>query len=138
MSAPVNVAMISEVLTALLEQLELEIEVFDEADKTIYTVAPVDAAAPDGFLPVFLRVADAVWREATGKSFGIDIRRSPTGTLGYTVEGIASGPASVVMLCMMEAMDQAADIDRLLINDLQKEWALLTARRTTRQTEPVA
>lgn len=138
MSAPVNVAMISQVLTALLEQSDWEIEVFDEADETTYTVAPADAAAPDGFLPVFLRAADAVWREATGKSFGIDIRRSPTGTLGYTVEAIAVGPASVVMLCMLEAIEQAADFDRLLINNLRQEWALLTARRTAGQLEPVA
>ena len=129
MTDAVSVSMVSRILVALLQQYDWLIEVTDRSDDATYAIAPEDAAAADGFLPVFLRAADGVWRQTTGKSFGIDIRHSATATLGYEVKGIASGPASVVMLCMMEAMETVAEPERLLINDLRQAWQVEVARR---------
>ena len=46
----------------------------DPATGELALVSPQLAAAPHGFLPLFLAVGDTVWREATGRRLGIELR----------------------------------------------------------------
>ena len=79
---------------------------------------PELAGDPAALLPVLLVAADAVWREATGKGFSLDIRRDASALLGYRACGIGAGTFATVMLSTMEAIEQARQPDQLLVNDL--------------------
>lgn len=106
-------------LAALLEQTGPALVLRDPSGRTA-PVRPETAGAADGLLPVFLVAADAVWREATGNGFGLDVRPDPEALLGHRVHGARAAPFSAVMLCVLEAMDRAAGPDGLLVNDLAR------------------
>ncbi len=84
------------------------------------SVRPETAAAPDGLLPVFAVAADAVWREATGNGFGLDLRPDPASLLGYRIAGARAASSSAMLLCILEAMHRAAGPAGLLVNDLAR------------------
>jgi len=81
-------------------------------------VRPETAGAADGLLPVFAVAADAVWREATGNGFGLDLQPDPASLLGYRLDGARAASVSAMLLCMLEVMDRAAGLSGLLVNDL--------------------
>ena len=56
----------------------------------------------------FVVAGEAVWREATGKGFSLDIVRDPHALLGYRLRGIGAGHFATVMLATMEATAQVA------------------------------
>ncbi len=84
----------------------------------ITPVRPETAGAPDGLLPVFAVAADAVWREATGNGFGLDVRPDPEALLGFRIHGAGAGSASAILLCILEAMHRATGPSGLVLNDL--------------------
>jgi hypothetical protein len=112
MSARVDLGLVSGTLQRLLEQ----------SGRRTLSYAPDSAAAPSGLLPAFLSAGDAVWREATGKSFGVEIAADPNTVLGFTVRGIHAGTFATVMLAVMEAIEQVARPNLLLVNDLARLW----------------
>jgi hypothetical protein len=124
MSDEIDLAVVSRTLQRLLEQRGSPILYDCRATQRTITYAPDSAAAPTGLLPAFLSAGDAVWREATGKSFGVEIAPDPNTVLGYTVRSIHGGTFATVMLAMMEAIDQAARPNSLLVNDLSQVWRL--------------
>lgn len=69
---------------------------------------------------MFLVTADAVWREATGNGFVLDVRPDPEALLGHRVHGARAAPISAVMLHVLEAIDRTAGPDGLLVNDLAR------------------
>ena len=83
-------------------------------------VRPETAGAPDGLLPVFAVAADAVWREATGNGFGLDLQPDPAALLGYRLDGARTASSSAMLLCVLEAMHRAAGPSGLLVNDLAR------------------
>ena len=83
-------------------------------------VRPETAGAPDGLLPVFAVAADAVWREATGNGFGLDLQPDPASLLGYRIDGARAASSSAILLCILEAMHRAAGPAGLLVNDLAR------------------
>jgi hypothetical protein len=90
---------------------------------------PLDSvAAPEGLLPVFLVAGEAVWREASGKGFALDITRDSEALLGYRVNGIGAGSFSIIMLSVMEATAQVARQEALVVNDLGIVWKATTER----------
>jgi len=118
----VSLAMVSRTLEALLVREDLRLAMVDRNTAQTAAVSPELAASPTGFLPVFLVAADTVWRDATGRSFGIKLARDPISLLGFRPQGVESGPFSAVMLSMMEAIAQAARPGVLLMNDFDKLW----------------
>jgi hypothetical protein len=118
----VDLRLVSSTLRVLLEQSGRSILYDCSASRRTLTYTPESAAAPTGLLPAFLCAGDAVWREATGKPLGIDIATDPSTVLGFIVHGIHAGTFATVMLAMMEAVDQAARSDMLLVNDLARVW----------------
>ena len=128
MSNEIDLAVVSRTLQRLLEQRGGPILYDCRATLRTIAYAPDSAAAPTGLLPAFLSAGDAVWREATGKSLGLEIAADPNTVLGYTVRGIHGGTFATVMLAMMEAIDQAARPNSLLVNDLSQVWRLAEDR----------
>ena len=100
----------------------------DPATGELAPVSPQLAAAPHGFLPLFLAASDTVWREATGRRLGIELRRDPDTVLGFRADRIAPGPVAPVLLSVMEAIAQAERPDMLVLDDLKAGWAVAQER----------
>lgn len=122
MSNGVDLGLVSRTLQRLLEQGERAILYDCKASHRTLIYAADSAAAPTGLLPAFLSAADAIWREATGKSLGIEIATHPNTVLGYTVVCIHGGTFATVMLAVIEAIEQIAQPKTLLVNDLSHVW----------------
>ncbi len=106
-------------LALLLAQSGLALSLRDPSGHTA-PVRPETAGEPDGLLPVFALAADAVWREATGNGFGLDLRPDPASLLGWRIDGARAASASAMLLCILEAMHRAAGPAGLLVNDLAR------------------
>ena len=109
-------------LANLIEVERLAIVLVDP-DGSQHPVLPDTAAQPDGFLPVFLEAAEAVWEDATSAGFGVGIGEDKSSLLGFRAEGLADVPFSVVALAMLQAIEQARDGDVLRLNALSMNAA---------------
>ncbi len=117
MSDSFDIGRTGALLAVLLMQSGPPLLLRDPSGRTA-PVRPETAGALDGLLPVFAVAADAVWREATGNGFGLDLRPDPASLLGYRIDGARAASASAMLLCMLEAMHRAAGPAGLLVNDL--------------------
>ncbi len=115
MSDSFDIGRTGALLVILLMQSGPALLLRDPSGRTA-PVRPETAGALDGLLPVFAVAADAVWREATGNGFGLDLRPDPASLLGYRIDGARA--ASAMLLCMLEAVHRAAGPAGLLVNDL--------------------
>jgi hypothetical protein len=122
MTGPVDLGAVSRTMETLLRQDGKPVVLQDGATGQHLTLSPEAGGRPDGLLPVFLVAGEAVWREATGRGFALDLAEDTQALLGYRVRGIGSGPFSAVMLSVMEAAAQIARPDMLLVNDLDAVW----------------
>ena len=107
-----------------------------DPDGSQHPVLPDTAAQPDGFLPVFLEAAEAVWEDATGTGFGVGIGEDRSSLLGFRAEGLADVPFSVVALTLLQAIEQARDGDVLRVNTLSVNAA--QARLRAHHADPAA
>jgi len=94
--------------------------------RTVVTVP--SAASPSGLLPAFVVAGEAVWREATGNGFSLDIVRDPQALLGYRLRGIGAGHFATVMLATIEATSQVAGPMAIVVNELNALWSTVTGR----------
>ncbi|HJS95981.1 MAG TPA: hypothetical protein VJ741_17090, partial [Solirubrobacteraceae bacterium] len=108
----------------------------DGATGETLNVSPAAAASASGLLPAFLVGGEAIWREATGKGFGLDIVRDSQALLGYRLRGIGAGSFATVMLSTMEAAHQVARPEAIVASDLQALWSS-TVARIARDAVPV-
>ena len=135
---PIGVDKVAAVLRVLIEQGK---PVFIR-DLTTGTEQPVSAelaASPAGLMPLFLAAGDTVWREATGRRLGIEQVDDPSSLLGMRTVRIAPGPAAPVLLSVMEAISQAEGPEKLLANDLARNWRAATERmRRTKRPKLVS
>jgi hypothetical protein len=123
-----SLAAIGRAMRALLAQDGKQVLLRDPISNTALT-SPLDSvAAPAGLLPVFLVAGEAVWREASGKGFALDITRDPEALLGYRVNSLGAGSFSTIMLSVMEATAQVARPEALVVNDLSIVWKATTER----------
>ena len=122
MDSAVDLALISQTLQRMLERSGKPICYDCKGSRQMVTYSPDSAAAVTGLLPGFLAAADAIWREATGRGFGLDLVTDPATILGFKVRGINGGTFTTVMLSMMEAISQVERHDVLLANDLGRVW----------------
>lgn len=124
----VNLDAVSRTMRELLVRTGRPIVYRDPADGTRHVMDPETAAVPSGFLPAVLVAGEAVWREATGKGFVLDIARDPEALLGYRLRDIGAGSFSTVMLASMEAINQVARPDAIVLSDLHALWSAAMAR----------
>jgi hypothetical protein len=123
----VSVESVSRTLEALLAREARRIVYHDKATGQDLVVSPPSAASPSGLLPAFV-VGEAVWREATGNGFSLDIVRDPQSLLGYRLRGIGAGHFATVMLATMEATAQVAGPSAIVVNELNALWSAATDR----------
>ena len=131
----VNVESVSRTMEALLAREGRRILYHDKATGQDLVVRPPSAASPSGLLPAFVVAGEAVWREATGNGFSLDIMRDPQALLGYRLRGIGAGHFATVMLATMEATAQVAGPSAIVVNELNALWSAATDR-IERQPRP--
>ena len=121
-------AMLGRTLHAYLAQAGTRLAFRDRATARTHAL-PLEAAGdPAGVLPVFVVAGGAVWREAAGAGFAIDIRPDPDALFARRLHGVAGCIFSTVMLSVIEATEQATAGGMLLVNDLRVQWADRLAR----------
>ena len=131
----VSVDWVSRTMEVLLAREGRSIVYRDGATGQDLVVSPPSAASPSGLLPAFVVAGEAVWREATGKGFSLDVVPDPQALLGYRLRGIGAGHFATVMLATMEAVAQVAGPSAIVVNDLNALWSAVTDR-IERQPRP--
>jgi hypothetical protein len=131
----VSVEWVSRTLEALLAREGRSVVYRDSATGQDFVVSPPSTASPSGLLPAFVVAGEAVWREATGNGFSLDIVRDPQALLGYRLRRIGAGRFATVMLTTMEAAAQVAGPSAIVVNDLDALWSAATDR-IERQRRP--
>lgn len=131
MTEGIDVGRLGGLLACHLTGLGLPLSLADDTTGEMHRMQVETAGAANGALPIFLAAADAVCREALRLPIGIDLQPDADALLAVRVVGVAGVPFSVVMLCLVEAIDRATGPDALLLNDLSRVAAL--ARRHASQ-----
>ncbi len=122
MSEGVDLKTVSATLRVLLERAGKPVIYQCAVTKQDFRFEPEDAVTVNGLLPAFLTAADAVWHEATGRRFTLDVVTDPEAIFGYVVRGAHSGSFSTLMLSLMEVLVQIEQSDCLLVNELIAVW----------------
>ena len=133
----INLGAVERTMCELLMRTGRPVVYRDPADGSRHSVDPQTAASPVGFLPALLVAGEVVWREATGKGFGLDIVRDADALLGYRLRGISAGGFATVMLASMEAINQVAQPDAIVISDVHALWNAATARMRRERAVPI-
>lgn len=125
---PVDLDLVSRILSKLLARRGKPVLLHDRISGSDLPLTWEEAASPRGLLPAFLVAGEALWLEATGNGFGLEILERPQTLLGYSVHKVGGGCFSSVMLSVMEAIAQIdTHSDRLVGNDLTARWAMLAS-----------
>ena len=73
----VSVESVSRTMEVLLVQGGRSVVYRDKANGQDLVISPLSAASASGLLPAFVVAGEAVWRQATGNGFSLDIVRDP-------------------------------------------------------------
>ena len=122
MTPGADLDLVSRTLQVLLARDQRPITYACAGSRESLFYSPQGAAAPTGLLPAFLVTGEAIWTQATGKLFGLEVTTGPETVLGFRVTAIRRGTFSTVMLSLMETIRQISDPDRLVVNDLARIW----------------
>lgn len=122
MSEGLDLKTISGTLQVLLDRAGKPVIYQCAASKQDLRFEPENAVTVNGLLPAFLTAADAVWHEATGRRFTLDVAADPNAIFGYVVRGARSGSFSTVMPSLMGVPAQIDQPDCLLVNELSTVW----------------
>ena len=124
----VDLDFVQRTMGVLLERTGRPVVYDDPANGQRLSIGAREASATDGFLPAFLVAGEAIWREATGKGFELDIARDASALLGYRVRGVGGGTFTSVMLASMEAMHQVARPEAIMVSDFNTLWRAAIGR----------
>ena len=134
----VDLAAVERTMRVLAERSQVAFAYHDPANGQVVPVAPEALAARTGYLPAIVSAAEAIWREAAGTGFQLDIVGDQAALLGYRLRGIGAGSFSTVMLASMEALHQAARPGAIILSDLNAVWTASTERARVHETTPAA
>lgn len=134
----VDVQIVERTMRALAEQSALAFSYRDPTTGDRHILSPDALSSGSGYLPAIVSAGEAVWREATGTGFKLDIARDPDAMLGYRLRGIGQGSFSAVMLASMEALAQVSDQRVVHVSDLAAvaEAALTRSYRAIPPPDP--
>jgi hypothetical protein len=124
----VSVEMVSRTMEALLTHEGRPIVYHDIATGADLPVSVKNAASARGLLPALVVAGEAVWREATGAGFALDIVRDRDAFLGFRLQAIGAGSLTSVMLATMEATAQVTGSGVVVVSDLNALWSAATER----------
>ena len=136
----VDLGTVERTMRALAEQSPRAFAYRDPTTGERHILSPDALSSGDGYLPAIVSAAEAVWREATGKGFDLDIARDPQAMLGYRLRAIGDGPFGAVMLASMEALAQVSDARLVHVSDLAAvaDAALARAQNAGTAVAPAA
>lgn len=117
-----SIEAVQRTMRVLLQREGRSIFYRDPAGGAVLALDPATAASPDGYLPAILVAGEAVWREATGKGFGLDIVRDREALFGFRLRRIGAGSFTTVMLAAMEAMHQVAGSGPIAVSEFNALW----------------
>ncbi len=133
MTASLNIDYVSRVMEALLIDAGLQILLEDKASGAAVHV-PVDSAvAADGLLPIFLSAGEALWRDATGETFGLRSEKDISAYFDWRVQEIEAARFSALILATMEALSQAATPQGIMAVELGRVFDDAIARIEDRE-----
>lgn len=132
----VDLEAIERTMRVVAERSAVPFVYHDPADGQRHAITPDALAARAGYLPAIVNAAEAIWREATGTGFELDIVRDPRALLGYRLRGIHAGSFSTVMLSSLDAIQHVARPDAVVVSDLNAVWAAATERLRQAPTAP--
>ena len=124
----VSVDAVSRTMRQLLQDWDRPLVCWDRATNGLHAVSTAAASAPDGFLPALVIAGQAVWHEATGQGFALDVVRDPDALLGYRLRGIEAGSFTSVMLAAMEAAHQVTGPEAIVLSELAGVWSAASER----------
>ena len=128
LSSGVSVETVSRTMEALLIREGRPVIYHDIATGADLPVSAKNTASPTGLLPALIVAGEAVWREATGTGFGLDIVRDRDALLGFRLRSIGAGSFTTVMLATMEATAQVTGSGVVVASDLNALWSAATER----------
>lgn len=131
----VSLRAIERTMEVLAERSPLPFAYHDPATGRCLVLSPQALASASGYLPAMVSAGEAVWQEATGNGFELNFTPDPDALLGYRLRGIGAGSFVTVMLSTMEAMQQVAGPEAVVVSDLAMVWE--AAKERIRQAEPV-
>lgn len=91
------------------------------------TIPPWLLAQPDAYLPVFLRLAEELWRQDTGARFGLRLTPDDRSLTGYRLTGLFHVPASIALLAVDALLERLATDGVLTFEALAREVLRVTA-----------
>jgi len=124
----VNLEAVERTLQVIAERSLLPFTYHDPANGQMLLVSPETLASRTGYLPAIVSASEAIWREATGKGFELQIARDHDALLGYRLRSIDAGSFSTVMLSALEALHQATRSGAIMVSELNAVWAAATER----------
>jgi hypothetical protein len=124
----VDLDALERTMRVVAESSPLPFVYHDPADGQRHAIGPQELASRSGYLPAIVNAGEAIWREATGRGFELDIVHDPAALLGYRLSAIKAGSFSTVMLSSMEAIQQAARPEAVVVSELNAVWAAATER----------
>ena len=124
----VNLDAVERTMQVVAERSLVPFVYHDPADGQRHAITPSALASRSGYLPAIVNAAEAIWREATGKGFELDVVRDQEALLGYRLRDIKAGSFATVMLSSMDAIRQVARPDAVVVSDLNAVWAAATER----------
>jgi hypothetical protein len=133
----VDLAAVERTMQVIAERSHLPFTYHDPANGQLLSVSPDALASRMGYLPAIINAGEAIWREATGKGFELDIVRDPGTLLGFRLRGIGAGSFSMVMLSSLEALHQAARPGAVVVSELNAVWAAATEHARLHDLQPV-
>jgi hypothetical protein len=124
----VDINRVGRTMRVLLERSGRPVVYDDPATHSRLEISASAASSATGFLPAFLVAGEAIWREATGKGFALEIARDDRALLGYRASGIGAGTYATVMLSSMEAMHQVSGTGAIIVSDFNNLWRATVGR----------
>jgi hypothetical protein len=124
----VDLNLIERTMHVLAERSPIPFVYDDLSNGQRIALSPAALSSRSGYLPAIVTAGEAVWREATGKGFELDIAPDPETLLGYRLGGIGAGSFTTVMLSSMEAMHQVTGPEAAVVSELNALRAASTER----------
>ena len=124
----VNLGAVERTMQVIAERSLLPFTYHDPANGQMLLVSPETLASRTGYLPAIVSAGEAIWREATGKGFELQIGRDHDALLGYRLWSIDAGSFSTVMLSALEALHQATRSGAIVVSELNAVWAAANER----------
>lgn len=132
----IDLGAVERTMLVLAERSAVPFVYHDPANGQRHAVTPDTLASRVGYLPAIVAAGEAIWRQATGQGFELDIARDPDALLGYGLRGIRGGSFCLLMLAALEALSQVSGPEAVVVGELNAVWTAATAHMRREGARP--